>query len=468
MAKASLDNEGNLWAYGLTELGPTCSGLVAGWRFENNLEDFSGNGLDLSLESGTTVYTIDCKFGEYAIYSTSDYYKFTVTSTTYSSFSLCGWIKVLIDEDDKQGTFLSLYSGGGGGSYIGLNSSGYAVMEVQDGNSQYAWLADTSSIADSVWHHIVGTLDNGTLAAKLYVDGEEVDSDTATSAVTGATTYGRVGTGCGSALGSFANARFDDVRFYDTPLSAAEVKNLYKLGQSFHISESGVILTRNMNEIGPTEGLICYLKFDGDVLDYSGYGNDGSISGDPSYVVGIKGQGLDFDASGDQVDITSCSGLPSDMITVSCWAYVNAMANWNVFVRHDWTGDGSWLLYTTTAAVRFGICNPAGSQHSSIKTQDVSDGWHHLCGTYDGTQTQIYIDGSAGTPSSVTASLDNVGNVTISGDSLAKKMDEIRIYNRCLSQAEITTIYKLGNSDTRMQQQNTGELILKANFKETL
>jgi hypothetical protein len=76
--------------------------------------------------------------------------------------------------------------------------------------------------------------------------------------------------------------------------------------------------------------------------------------------------------------------------------------------------------------------------------------WYHIVGTYDGTVMKLYIDGA----------LDNsrsyVGGIPTSDDDLIiggyystdflsnSKIDDVRIYNRALSAAEVKQLYNAG------------------------
>ena len=193
------------------------------------------------------------------------------------------------------------------------------------------------------------------------------------------------------------------------------------------------------------EGLVGYWPLNegaGSVAhDRSGNSNDGTIYGSPSWVAGKSGYALDFGATtSDYVSISSPSGLSSSEVSVCAWVYVSAMEDWNSIVKHNWVNSGSWLLYTTSTQVVFGVCDTA--QRNVYHTYDISGEWHHLVGTFDGTNVRLYLDGSeVGTPNTASVSLDTTNSIKLSEDSFAKKLDEIRIYNRALSAAEIDFLF---------------------------
>ena len=81
--------------------------------------------------------------------------------------------------------------------------------------------------------------------------------------------------------------------------------------------------------------------------------------------------------------------------------------------------------------------------------------WYHIVNTYDGLKIRMYINSTCVDSLSVTSKLTDLGQNLFIGRSgnynsnisnynyLPGNIGEIRIYNRALSQAEITNLYKL-------------------------
>lgn len=186
--------------------------------------------------------------------------------------------------------------------------------------------------------------------------------------------------------------------------------------------------------------------------DSSGFGNHGVLGGagatfSDNNVIGRMGGGLNFDTKNNYIDVTGMVGLSSQQITVSCWANVTENQNWNRFVNHEWVGDG-WLLYAgSDGAVRFGV-GQGGGQNNAITPNNtiVLNHWFFVVGTYDGADVKVYFNGSLmDTTALVGATLDNDGNVDFSkSSSINGMMDDIRIYNRALTQEEILHLYREG------------------------
>jgi len=144
-----------------------------------------------------------------------------------------------------------------------------------------------------VWYHVVGVYDNG--YAKLYVNGELQD--------TGVEITGHIGDNdepvriAGGLADRYINAVVDDVRCYSRALSATEVAEHYN---GVYTDESGLVL---------------HLPLDGDVLDDSDEGNDGTAYNSPVYVTGTAGRSR-FLYLEDMLDTLATAAKQDDMKTV--------------------------------------------------------------------------------------------------------------------------------------------------------
>ena len=215
-----------------------------------------------------------------------------------------------------------------------------------------------------------------------------------------------------------------------------------------------------------TSGLVAWYPLDGDVKDYSGNGYDGgtltNFTGtSDGYVSGKFGKGLMFNsATSDYVPTTTQSpfNFTDQSFTISAWikdaaggiifAADGAHGGWGIFAGNGASGTGVTLKQTGGCTVMTG-----GATLSNL----YNTGWHFLLAVVTTSTTvsanntaNIYEDnvlvgtetGSTclyGGPT-VAASLgarDHGGSQYFSGVS-----DDIRVYNRALSSAEMTTLYQ--------------------------
>jgi len=95
------------------------------------------------------------------------------------------------------------------------------------------WKGGVTDVRDGRWHHVAVTYAAGTdlSVAKIYVDGVEEPSYSfvrAGSVNTVTTNDVRIGKSL-QGISDF-NGSIDDVRIYDTDLTAAQILELYKQG----------------------------------------------------------------------------------------------------------------------------------------------------------------------------------------------------------------------------------------------
>jgi hypothetical protein len=219
-----------------------------------------------------------------------------------------------------------------------------------------------------------------------------------------------------------------------------------------------------------TGGLIAWWKLDDasgtTAHDSSGNGNNGTFAGTGlTWITGVIGGGLSSVDTG-QVNTanTNCADNLSAM-TASFWVrgtnwgplqsniqpnFLNKNGPGGSFLGQGWGffSDSSYNIaaYTQDSSGDFIETphNPSGPV--------VADGhWHFIACTFSGLNTlQMYIDailitGPITGPGGV-KSTSNSGVVVLGGDSanvgLVGSLDDVRIYNRILSQQEILMLYR--------------------------
>jgi len=197
--------------------------------------------------------------------------------------------------------------------------------------------------------------------------------------------------------------------------------------------------------------LVGYWKFDegsgNTAYDLSNYTNDGTINGDPKWVAGKIGAALEFDGSDDYVD---CGNDPSlninDSITVAAWLKTTSTAH-GYFVSKGtaWDETGHYAIgqeYNVPMTFQFEIAGSGGTIELDSNVAVNDDEWHYIVGTYDDSVIRVYIDGVEENSGTGTNRLTDstVGGLTIGqrgGNIISGTIDEVRIYNRALTESEI-------------------------------
>jgi hypothetical protein len=214
---------------------------------------------------------------------------------------------------------------------------------------------------------------------------------------------------------------------------------------------------------------VSYWKFDGDATDEAGR-NDGSIFGSPQYVNGHDGNGqaLDFSGGGDGVNASRgvwVDNLPA--ITVSAWVYPrsegeNSRANILSKSSTGWINDWNFGISASGTNTLCGLVGTTSGtnylQRCAVDNSVTLNQWQHVTFVWNGTldthlALEIYINGLE---TSYNAALDSdgggskgddslrdivIGNKMNSGKTWDGFIDEVILYNRSLSFAEVQQIY---------------------------
>ena len=134
----------------------------------------------------------------------------------------------------------------------------------------------------------------------------------------------------------------------------------------------------------------------------------------------INTYSLDFDGVDDYVDCGTSLELKPNIITVSCWVKGSTQTAYTRIVSQDGPTGGAdaYGFYVTPALnkVVFAIkTDITGTVTSATSGVVLDNNWHHLVGTYDGSEVILYVDGVAiGSPVAGTSILNyGIGGLTI-------------------------------------------------------
>jgi hypothetical protein len=207
--------------------------------------------------------------------------------------------------------------------------------------------------------------------------------------------------------------------------------------------------------INPHPGLVGWWPLDegiGTVAgDISGNGNTGTIYGATS-VSGKFGSALSFNGVNNFVNVPDSDTLnfgTTTNFTITCWLNVAQSGVYQYFLAKDYGSPGSWELFIdSTNVLRFGSSDGGASLVGTTNVADAN--WHFVsvvC-TRNG-QAQLYVDGKTdGFPrnmvgGSVSSNAPLRMGSNGGGNGWFKGLiDEVRIYSRALTPAEIQTEFQ--------------------------
>ncbi|MCI0349421.1 MAG: DUF1929 domain-containing protein [Acidobacteriales bacterium] len=183
-------------------------------------------------------------------------------------------------------------------------------------------------------------------------------------------------------------------------------------------------------------------------VDGSGNGNQGTLTKGPVWTTGKFGSGISFDGVNDHVLVPDRNSLDLGATgTVSAWVRLNQLNRWNSVIAKGSANNDALHNYALEInnANRF-MCilgNGSASRTLTSTTTATTGTFYHLACVWDGTTLQLYINGALNT--STAQNLTPAGNAASlyiglfggNADPLAGVIDEVRIYNRALTQAQV-------------------------------
>ena len=220
-------------------------------------------------------------------------------------------------------------------------------------------------------------------------------------------------------------------------------------------TSAAITVTVNNTVAGPpTQGLIGYWNFDegsGTIAhDTSGSGYNGTVNG-ATWVAGKINSGLSFNGNTSSV-VTPSLPLGS---TFSITAWVNPSTTQQGYIRIAETQFNlGFYLGTDVTGTKYkfivnsgsGSTGNCGANYGCAEEGTIGTGWHLVTATYDGAAAKLYVDGVVIATDTFTApSQANlplyIGSYYGGGYGWKGSEDEVRLYNRALTSAEVGNIY---------------------------
>ncbi|MFC5815146.1 LamG-like jellyroll fold domain-containing protein [Nonomuraea harbinensis] len=200
----------------------------------------------------------------------------------------------------------------------------------------------------------------------------------------------------------------------------------------------------------PPSGLVAAYGMDEgagtSVSDSSGHNNTGTATA-TSWQNGKYGKALSFNGTSSWVTVEHATSLRlTTGMTLSAWVNPTTVANWRSVVGKELqTGGASYLLYASdgTAPTIWAQTDPDSETIANGRSALPVNAWSHLAATYDGTRLRLFVNGQQANETEVSGDLFDdgsplrIGGNAIWGEYFSGLIDEVRIYQRAQTAAEI-------------------------------
>ena len=142
------------------------------------------------------------------------------------------------------------------------------------------------------------------------------------------------------------------------------------------------------------DDMVLYFPFEGDILDYSGYRNNGTAVNSPTYAAGTKGQAMSFSGTNyATMDVVADDmGGYQNTMTWCMWVNFTSVTGTPAFISNH-TGDtgSNLLMIEADATGPFVYEIAARVANSNVPVNDSQ--WHHVAYVRSGTTGHLYVDG---------------------------------------------------------------------------
>jgi hypothetical protein len=213
-----------------------------------------------------------------------------------------------------------------------------------------------------------------------------------------------------------------------------------------------------------TPGLVAAYSFDAGsgttVADLSGNGNNGTIANATWSTNGKFGSALSFNGTNSMVTVPDSASLDlTNGMTLEAWVNPAATGTtWRTVVFKENTNYYAYALYGSTGT-GFPSANAftGSTDRDTRATSGVAlNTWTHLAATYDGASLKLYVNGTQAATLGATGNIVTttgvlrIGGNNIWGEWFSGLIDEVRVYNRALTAAEIQSdmTKSVGTPDT--------------------
>lgn len=217
------------------------------------------------------------------------------------------------------------------------------------------------------------------------------------------------------------------------------------------------------NQIKPSNGLIAHYPFSGNAGDSSGYENHATVYG-PTLTTdrfGNPNSAYLFNGNNDYILAQPNISLRPDKVSIAAWikSENKTINGWNTILTYRYSNSGtpynSYAILTHSNAPYNNKWTLVTASSNSVQTELINkkaktDGvWTHIVGVIDGSTMKLYTNGVLDTSYAINIpAIQYGGSELFIGhdrlwfpDGFQGVIDDIKIYNRGISAAEVWELY---------------------------
>ena len=389
-------------------------------------------------------------------------------------FSISAWIRIN-DSTTNNGIITKSQSDDGTAPrwYLQVATNGTLLMNVLDASNEMEQ-SSTFTVHDGNWHHVVAVIDRGT-GVTFYKDGGNTDSNADTDATGTVDNNGKLRVGIHVTGTLYFAGDINELAIWKDALTLAEVQAIFNDGVALDVSSDSGNYASSSNLVGywRNDGISSWTdRSDSEV-------NLSTVSGSPVTALLPEGttsgkdilgfplthtnngwmnlSGLEYVKCGESSSLNVTGGL-----TVEAWIKTSISGDQWIIARDDNSTRAYYLILQSSSYLQMRVDSGPADAYAVGDTALNDGDWHHVVGVYiPSTSITVYIDSAVDTASGTNPETDSIPSsiesgaeevtIGVRGDGsdttfFDGQIDELKVYNRALSAAEITKNYKHGKS----------------------
>jgi len=193
-------------------------------------------------------------------------------------------------------------------------------------------------------------------------------------------------------------------------------------------------------------GLVAYYPFNGNAYDESGNGHDGTVNGATLTTDRFENLNSAYSFDGNSDYITCGNWFNYQDFTLSLWVKQNVLlGDYTIIIDNNHTDYINWVIQSEPFSNTFGFGTATLQGVFLTLPQNV---WNHLVFVKDGYYVRAYLNGVLQDETLLTTSNVNycdpnlyIARYAAGGRFFSGKIDDIRMYNRVISNSEIYALY---------------------------
>jgi hypothetical protein len=397
--------------------------LLNVWNANGNTNDSCGTsngtavgGLTYSTGKVGSAFQFNGTDSLVSIPNTSGQFNFT------GNFTINAWINIPNYSNNNM-IFRNYVAGGsyGYGFTFYLATNNVFSFELRNGNSFSQYITN-GGIATGSFKMITIVREVG-LAPKIYIDGV---LNTGAYYVNGnATNAPGYQSNQVYSIGLGSNHRQDNTAVWNRVLTQAEITQLYSGSNSEYP----------------------YLSSTNDIIGT----NNGTPMGGLTYTTGKIGRGFLFEGTTSYITLPNDSFKPAGQFSINTWINLSTIGSIRTIMIACASLSSGFRFYVGTDAKVYFEYN--GLYFNSLKTLSANV-WYQIGITYDGTNYNIYINGSLDNSKAGAAPIwgTTVNNIVHIGRYFPSFgyyfhgiIDSISVWNKALTKDEMAALYNLGD-----------------------